>query len=140
VNELSFWVGPGEEHGALSKVPCIDGERLDVLVERFETSAGFNDPSGGYGGLVPGHHRFGPLDAYFRNEGGGGNPVPVLGCGCGEVGCWPLEACIQLNRGAYRWSDFSQPHRPSRDYSALGPFLFNAEQYEAALAALAAKT
>ncbi len=28
-----------------------------------------------------------------------------------------------------RWGDFRQPHRPTRDYSAFGPFTFDARAY-----------
>jgi hypothetical protein len=30
------------------------------------------------------------------------------------------------------WDRFKQPHRPERDYSLFGPFVFNAAQYSMA--------
>lgn len=55
------------------------------------------DPVGGYGGLIPESFNFGTLDRYFLGdfepnsyfaEIGG---VYLLGCDCGEVGCWPTS-------------------------------------------------
>lgn len=31
------------------------------------------------------------------------------------------------------WSEFTNPHRPGRDYSGLGPFTFVRRQYDEAL-------
>lgn len=35
------------------------------------------------------------------------------------------------------WADFEQPHRPTRDYSAFGPFSFERSAYDEALGELA---
>jgi hypothetical protein len=60
----------------------------------------------------------------------------LLGCAdCGEVGCWPLEVCIDVDDAVVTWRSFRQPHRPDRDYTGLGPFRFDAAAYRAALAA-----
>ena len=57
----------------------------------------------------------------------------LLGCDCGEVGCWPLEARISLTDETVMWSDFSQPHRDAWNYTDFGPFRFARDQYEAAI-------
>ena len=59
----------------------------------------------------------------------------LLGCECGELGCWPLMARIDVREGEIVWSDFEQPHRAdSWSYQALGPIGFERNQYEDALA------
>ena len=68
----------------------------------------------------------GRLDNYFLE----GDDTFVLGCGgCGEVGCWPLGCRIRIDGEMVRWDSFSQPHRPNRDYSEFGPFIFERAQY-----------
>ncbi len=54
----------------------------------------------------------------------------LLGCECGEWGCWPLGARIHLDQNIVKWSDFHNRHRGGWDLSALGPFVFDREQYE----------
>lgn len=58
--------------------------------------------------------------------------IDVLGCGCGEWGCWPLSAAITVHGETVTWSHFSQPHRPDRNYREFGPFTFAAAEYRAA--------
>jgi hypothetical protein len=68
-------------------------------------------------------------DGYWKQTGG----VYVLGCECGEVGCWPLQCCIRSEGDVVIWDSFQQPHRAARDYSAFGPFVFDGQQYRAAV-------
>jgi hypothetical protein len=56
----------------------------------------------------------------------------VLGCDCGEWGCWPLVAHITVTQDQVEWSRFRQGHR-EWDLSTLGPFVFARTQYEQAL-------
>ena len=56
--------------------------------------------------------------------------ISVLGCGCGVVGCWPLQATITARENVVVWEDFRQPHRRRWRYDALGPFVFDRKQYE----------
>jgi hypothetical protein len=119
--------------------PHIDGVSLATLVEAFEEANGYADPAGGYGGLIPDFFRgYGPLDDYFT----GNNPpanflnlkgIYLLGCSCGEVGCWPLIASVRVVADTFEWAGFRQPYRPQRDYSAFGPFVFARRQYEGAV-------
>ena len=119
-----------------SLVPYIDGASLIDLIEAYEASAEF-DVVGGYGGIEPQSFNFGDLRLYYVGRQTAQWPGPgkawLLGCGCGEVGCWPLEASIDAMSGGVTWSSFRQPHRPDRDYTGFGPFRFNAEQYAAAI-------
>jgi hypothetical protein len=85
-----------------------------------------------YGGLVPSYFNFGSAEAHFLSS-----EVPLLGCECGEWGCWPLLAKIVVTADEVRWTDFQQPHRPKRDYSGFGPFGFRRADYEAAVRAIA---
>jgi hypothetical protein len=123
-------------NGAGALVPLVDGQSLIDLVAAFEAGKGYV-PSGGYAGLVPAHFNFGDLALYYL--GAKQQPWPkagrawLLGCDCGEVGCWPLEAAISRVDGAVVWSDFMQPHRPERDYGEFGPFEFEHQQYQAAV-------
>ena len=134
---LSFSIEPlKEEELVLSIVPLVNGVRVTTLIEEFERERRY-EPTGGYGGIVPAFFKFGPLDEYFM--GASADPIfadngfYLLGCQCGEVGCWPLCARILKNEGQFSWEQFGQPFRPERDYSAFGPFTFDSDQYRRAV-------
>lgn len=62
----------------------------------------------------------------------------LLFCDCGFPGCWDMTANVSVQENTVIWSDFEQPHRgPDShefwDYSAFGPFNFDAAQYLTAL-------
>ena len=133
---LSFTIQPIPDYkvAVLTLVPVFNGTGLTELVMQFERERGF-DPAGGYGGLVPSFFTYGPLDRYFMAEptdnywarmGG----YYVLGCECGEVGCWPRMCRITKTGNTVVWDSFRQPHRPDRDYSHFGPFTFDLERYK----------
>ena len=133
VNVLSFNIEPLNPPAemALAAVPVIDGRPRTDLVAEFEANRGFQ-PAGGYGGLVFEYFDFGPLSEYFdRNE-----TISVLGCDCGEVGCWPLMCRIKADGDSITWHSFLQPHRSGRDYSGFGPFSFDTPQYLSAVFSL----
>lgn len=136
-NFLSFKFERKDEDTA-TVLPCVDGVGLDQLVAAFEEAAGYRDPAGGYGGLIPSFYRFGPLRNYFLGQeepvtGDEQGEIYLLSCECGEVGCWPLIAHVRLKQDKVIWDGFSQPHRPSRDYTGFGPFEFDRTQYERAV-------
>jgi hypothetical protein len=117
--------------------PVVDGRLLSVMVNDFEIEHAMK-PAGGYAGIVPAYYGFGPLLPYYlgRPEGGpwhGDYGIAVLGCSCGEVGCWPLQVQVQITGETVRWFDFVQPHRPDRDYSEFGPFDFDLDGYASAV-------
>jgi len=142
INVLSFDVSRRDEDGATVITPCIDGVMLTKLVEQFEYRHGLTDPAGGYDGLIPEFFRYSPLDMYFLGEpetfhvAGAPGRIFILGCECGEVGCWPLTCLINASGSDVVWHNFEQPHRPARDYSSFGPFVFELRQYEEALRSL----
>lgn len=142
INALSFNIAKRDEDGVTVITPRIDGVLLSSLAERFEQSRGMHDPAGGYGGLIPAFFRYGPLDRYFLGESktdcfaNAPGRIYVLGCACGEVECWPLTCRVDRRSDAVAWQSFQQPHRPARDYSAFGPFVFELKQYEEALRSL----
>lgn len=119
-------------------VPEINGVTLVDLITAFELSHDCQ-PAGGYGGLVPDHFNFGDLSAYLLGQDNDQWPrrgrLWLLGCDCGEVGCWPLEAKVELTADLVLWDEFSQPHRRGRDYAEFGPWVFEREQYERAVSA-----
>src|ERR1017187_1282779 len=135
----SFSIQPFEKTHAI--IPHVNGTSLVEMVSTFEREQGF-DPIGGYGGLIPGYFKYGPLDkyflgdfepnSYFANLGS----IYLLGCDCGEVGCWPLTSQIVTEGDSVKWAAFRQEHRPERDYSAFGPFVVDADQYRHAVADL----
>src|SRR5438105_4737287 len=137
-NKISFEI-TDDDGGALSITPCIDGAPLTILIGEFEKSSGYTDPAGGYGGLIPCYFNCGPLVRYFCGQAGNqgenddDDEIYVLGCECGEVGCWPLVTSVTRVEGGYRWAAFKQPHRPQRNYDAFGPFVFEKGQYEEAV-------
>ncbi|MFG2645098.1 hypothetical protein ACGFYP_29495 [Streptomyces sp. NPDC048370] len=94
-----------------------------------------------YGGLIPEFFRFGPLQdhVFERSTNAMGPKTPVLGCECGEWGCWPLMAGITTTTDLVIWDAFEQPHRKTREYTAFGPFQFDRHQYDDALRALNAE-
>jgi hypothetical protein len=137
---LSFAIEPlSDEEPVPSIVPIVNGVRLTTLIEEFERERLY-EPVGGYAGIVPTHFNFGPLDQYFFATNAtppSGDKLWLLGCKCGEVGCWPLEAHIVTNEREIVWDGFGQPFRPERDYSSFGPFRFDLVQYRQSVLNLA---
>lgn len=133
---IAFSVQALSEHdpGVHTVVPLIDGEPLTHMAAGFERAHDY-EPVGGYGGIIPIWFNYGPLDKYFLGETAqdgywaqvGG--VYVLGCECGEVGCWPLQCRVRFEDDVIIWDEFKQPYRASRDYSGFGPFVFDCAQY-----------
>ena len=131
-------------------VVLVDGVDLKLRVqeaeERFAAAEGNATLAGQYRGLwvnyvaPPSRHFLGtPSHPVYQV----GQKTQILECECGEPGCWPLLCRISLTKERVLWSDFEQPHRngesqnPLWDYSGFGPFEFEREAYEAALAQLA---
>ncbi|SDU68804.1 hypothetical protein [Jiangella alkaliphila] len=120
----------------------INGERIEDLARVVEKphAVAENNPklAGDYAPLALSdidsdrNHFLGhPVATWFED----GDTV-LMGCPCGEWGCWPLTVRVEVNSSTVRWHGFRNGHR-EWDLSALGPFEFDRPEYEAALKALA---
>jgi hypothetical protein len=120
--------GEGQEVRVL-----IDGRDLVDIVRdaeaRWAKQDGQPQLAGSYSGLWPEL-----WDALPEQYGDGS--AAVLGCECGEPGCWPLRVRITISETTVTWDAFSQPHRPAWRYEGIGPFVFSRADYDAALAHL----
>jgi hypothetical protein len=137
VKTIQFVTAPRPDLGAVTEVvPVIDGCKLTDLIHEFERRAGMETRNTSYGGLIPAY--IGPLDLHFlgasrkRDD----RSVPLLGCSCGEWGCWPLLARVVATESFVTWTEFRQPHRRERDYSGFGPFSFELRHYKSELVKL----
>ena len=100
-----------EEHKALNIY--IDNENIIEHIKRYEKQF---EPqiAGGYEGLNINflqnidEHLLGELNEndLFNYDG----KTQILGCNCGEPGCWPLLVKIMVNDEIIVWSEFTQPH------------------------------
>jgi hypothetical protein len=90
---------------------------------------------------LPSRHLLGEPRDLGVSSGTLGGRVPVLGCPCTDVGCWPLLVRIEVLEDRVVWRDFANPWRGPRwrkleeqwRYDGLGPFTFRRAQYENAL-------
>ncbi|MFD5426916.1 hypothetical protein [Streptomyces sp. NPDC127084] len=137
-NEIRFDCHPRGDAGPLVVVPHIDGAPLTELIDGFEISAKMEPAGDAYGGLTLAFFRFGPMQDHFlgRSTSAMGPKTPVLGCECGEWGCWPLMARITATADLVTWGAFEQPHRKTRGYVSFGQFQFDRHQYDDALRTL----
>jgi hypothetical protein len=128
----------------------INGHDLVDLVRAVENPFAYKEGAasiaGAYAGLPPDENTC-PPSTHFLGEPSSalyrfGAKTQVLGCECGEVGCWPLLCLIKAGPTRVTWAEFAQPHRsgtgaqPPWRYDELGPFEFERGQYERALEAL----
>jgi hypothetical protein len=121
--------------------PVVNGVLLRDLVKTVELPyakrEGQRALAGSYMGLTnferliwPAKHYFGePIEQWFDD----GDTV-LLGCECGEAGCWPLTAQVEVGTHTVQWTHFRTGHR-DWDLSELGPFTFRTDQYRSALEA-----
>lgn len=133
--------------GALSVF--VDGHDLSQLVGEHEQpyadAEGHPDLAGSYGGLDPRRFDQSVSDHFLGRTGsdlgcGPSDKTVLLGCICGEPGCWPLMARIEAGEAEVVWRDFEQPHRRSRwSYDDFGPFRFDRVDYDDALSTIEAK-
>jgi hypothetical protein len=123
----------------------VNGRPLAELVgevERpFAEREGSPDIAGNYAGI--GHRWIDDVDEHYHGAPGSDlscgskDKTLLLGCECGEPGCWPLLARVDASSEIVSWEDFEQPHRGERwSYDQLRPFTFERAQYDAALSEL----
>ena len=126
--------GTGRHRGVL---PVIDGVPLVELARRVEEPAasaeGHPDLAGSYAPLLseglPMKHFLGRPSLSWFDDG----DTVLLGCSCGDWGCWPLTATVHADARFVHWSHFRTGHR-DWDLGDLGPFRFERRAYERALA------
>lgn len=116
----------------------INGERLQSLALAVElpqaAAEGSPHLAGSYAALTVADihgrrtHFLGIPEATCFDDG----DAVLLGCPCGEWGCWPLTAQITATGMTVTWNRFRHGHR-DWDYELLGPFVFSRIQYEEAL-------
>lgn len=124
-------LGPGIELHIL-----INGQSLIDLVRTvelpFAEAEGKPDIAGKYGWLCD-------VDCEIQRL--KTEECMLLGCNCGIPDCWPLTARVSLAEDIVCWSRFLNWHRTEGhanpwDHSALGPFIFDRQQYETAVLSL----
>jgi hypothetical protein len=134
MNTIALRLQPGETPAYSVAQILVDGHDLIGLVRVVElpqaTEQGQPDLAGSYHYLEP----FEWADLPERGEDG---RAAVLRCTSGEVGCWPLRVRITRHGGVVTWSDFQQPFR-NWSYDGFGPFHFREDEYDAAVAGIAA--
>jgi hypothetical protein len=109
---------------------AIDGRDLIDWIRKIELlharEDGREDIAGAYAGLRLQEWADLPSLGYGR--------VAVLGCTCGEVGCWPLGVRIEIRPRTVIWRDILGAFSVEAIYEPLGRFIFDREQYEAEIA------
>ena len=122
---------------------AVNGRDLADIVGEVETpfarAEGAPQIAGSYLGLAreqldgsPSKHFLGSAQSHLSC--GPSETTVLLGCDCGEPGCWPLMARVEATADHVTWSHFEQPYRStSWRYDDLR-FIFDRRQYEAALA------
>jgi hypothetical protein len=138
------WAPSAEDEGQVELRVTVDGEDLNEIARHAElpdaTRDGQPEVAGGYAGLRAwafdgpiAEHFLGSPDSHLYC--GPDEKTVLIGCSCGEPGCWPLMARVEVGASEVRWSEFEQPHREGWSHEGLGPFVFEREQYVAALEA-----
>ena len=120
----------------------VNGRNLRKIVRDIELPFATRERkpnlAGGYTGLppenvfLPSRRFLSEREKYYDFNDSRGR-IPVLGCGCGVVGCWPLLVEIVETEDQVIWGNFRQPHRGSWSYDSLEPFVFDRAQYLAQL-------
>lgn len=119
----------------------VNGQPLESIAREVELpharKEGSPDIAGSYAGLSLeqigsqiAHFLGRPRASWFED----GDTV-LMGCDCGEWGCWPLSAKVAVSDSDVIWSRFRTGHR-DWDLSAIGPFRFGPQEYEQALSVL----
>jgi hypothetical protein len=122
----------------------VDGRDLAELIRQAElpyaTAEGHARIAGCYLGLRPWQLSCSLTDHFMGAEGsdlacGPSDKTVLLGCECGEPGCWPLMAHIVVHDREVLWCCFDQPRRQGKwGYNDFDELRFDRSEYEAALA------
>lgn len=139
MDTINFKVEHSDEHNIQILNIFVNNENLVDLIKEFEMQ---HDPSiaGRYEGLSIysiynlKEHFTGRLNEndVFNYQG----KTQIIGCNCGEPGCWPLLVKIIEEDEKIIWSEFEQPYRAKEsaggywNYSNFKSFEFIKNQYE----------
>lgn len=121
LHSVSFERRPGHRPQTYELRVLVDGVDLGELIRPIElpfaSAEGNPELAGRYAGLhwprsedplLLLQHYLGEPDPALSYYGG---RTQVLGCDCGEPGCWPLACRIIASTTSVHWSDFQQAHR-----------------------------
>ena len=138
---IAFEVRPlAKSGGAHEAIPLVDGLPLPEVIHAYEHAAGgIPGPLDDRGGLVSENYRSGPArENWFglRDVSGRSGEIPVLGCSCGEWGCWPTYATVVFDDETVTWREFSNLDS-ALPLAQFGPLVFRREDYENAVSLLA---
>ena len=131
LDQLTFAREPHAARGYHWATPVVNGVPLPALVAGFEWGLRAGELAGDYAGIII-NESGDPLVDDLLQDG----RISLLGCTCGETGCWPLEAAVRFDDWSVTWDDFCQPHRREWSYLGFGPFVFPAEAYRQAVESL----
>jgi hypothetical protein len=134
---ISFRVLPFEAD-IVQVVPVIDGELLTDIVARVLSFAQTRSQTSNdkYAGLIPAYFRFGLARSHFYGQHGASkisDRIPLLGCSCGEWGCDPVLAKIEMSKSHVTWSNFSGGNPKSVSQFSGLHFEFERRAYDAAV-------
>ena len=120
MNQVAFSWDPKAVGGYGAIRIEVDGRDLAELVRPvelpFAVAEGHERIAGTYVGLRPwqldssvSDHFMGGPDSHLAC--GPHDKTVLLGCECGEPGCWPLMACVVVNDRDVIWHSFDSPER-----------------------------
>jgi hypothetical protein len=118
-----------------------DTSLVDLIGELERPAAaskGHPDLAGSYSGMHLGQISELAPDHFMGGEsshlecGPENKTVLLADKGCGEPGCWPLMARVEVADDTVTWTDFEQPHRENWNYGGFS-LAFDRRQYEDAL-------
>ena len=141
LDEIEFGFGQTEWGEAITIL--INGTDMIALLEQYELRFIDENHAGNYMGLMPGYDL--PYPEIYQDNFIMRTPseeVPsgkslILTCRCGEPGCGAMVSDIKYSGNKVTWEAFEEPHLQDEwNYDEFGPFVFDREQYEGAVAAL----
>jgi hypothetical protein len=144
VDRVEFRVGRhgGGTGDVETIVPFVDGRALPdllrVVESPFAAREGRPSLAGAYAGLDadavrwPSRHYLG--EPVLRLD---GSSTVLLGCTCGDWGCWPFAADVRVDGRTVTWTGYRHGSR-DWDYRACRTFTFLRAEYEHAVIATAA--